>query len=60
MLILQAIERFSRMLTIERPFVLPIKIISQCASIDDHRDKIVLLASQLADWECGWSSRCAH
>jgi hypothetical protein len=34
------------MLIIERPFVLSIKIISECVSIDHHRDSVALLATE--------------
>lgn len=43
---LSAMRRFSGMLTTERPFVLPTKLISKCASIEDHRGWVVLLATE--------------
>jgi hypothetical protein len=31
---------------IERLFVLSIKIVSECASVDDHRNEVALLATE--------------
>jgi hypothetical protein len=47
--------------TMEGLFVLPIKIISECASIGDHRYQAALLAIEsFPIVERGWSSRCAR